>query len=90
MNEVRYKNLAFRLMQSYRNNPYHSQVHAADVTQNLAQMIEVQGVKEICDLTSFDIFITLISGAAHDMDHPGTNNVFETKNISKLAILYND
>lgn len=90
MNEVRVKNLAFRLQQSYRNNPYHSQVHAADVTQNLAQLIEVQGLKETCDLSRFDIFVTLISGAAHDMDHPGTNNVFETKNISKLAILYND
>ena len=90
MSEGKFKNLAFRLQQSYRNNPYHSQVHAADVTQNLAQMIEVQGVKETCELSNFEIFITLISGAAHDMDHPGTNNVFETKNISKLAILYND
>ena len=32
----------------------------------------------------------LLSGAAHDMDHPGTNNMFETKCKSKLAILYND
>lgn len=31
-----------------------------------------------------------MSGAAHDMDHPGTNNLFETKTRSKLAILYND
>ena len=34
--------------------------------------------------------MTLLSGAAHDMDHPGTNNLFETKCKSKLAILYND
>jgi len=34
--------------------------------------------------------MTLLSGAAHDMDHPGTNNMFETKCKSKLAILYND
>lgn len=37
-----------------------------------------------------EIFSTLISGAAHDMDHPGTNNLFEIKTRSKLAILYND
>jgi 3',5'-cyclic-nucleotide phosphodiesterase len=37
-----------------------------------------------------EIFMTLLSGAAHDMDHPGTNNVFEIKCKSKLSILYND
>lgn len=31
-----------------------------------------------------------ISAAAHDVDHPGNNNLFETKTRSKLAILYND
>jgi len=41
-------------------------------------------------MNDLDIFTSLISGAAHDMDHPGSNNVFETKTRSKLAILYND
>ncbi len=31
-----------------------------------------------------------ISAAAHDVDHPGTNNLFESKTRSKLATLYND
>ena len=31
-----------------------------------------------------------MSGAAHDMDHPGNNNMLEIKSRSKLAILYND
>jgi len=41
-------------------------------------------------LNEFEILCTLISGAAHDMDHPGHNNLFEVKNRSKLALLYND
>jgi len=41
-------------------------------------------------MSPFDIFLTLISAAAHDMDHPGNKNDFETKCRSKLAILYND
>ena len=41
-------------------------------------------------MTDLDIFLVFVSGAAHDMDHPGTNNVFESKCRSKLAILYND
>lgn len=53
-------------------------------------MIYDQGLKDMCALTDIDIFTSLISGAAHDMDHPGTNNVFETKTRSKLALLYND
>lgn len=48
------------------------------------------GLKEMCNMTDLEIFTTMISGAAHDMDHPGTNNVFETKTKSKLAMLYND
>ena len=41
-------------------------------------------------MTDLDVFIVLVSAAAHDMDHPGNNNVFETKTRSKLALLYND
>jgi hypothetical protein len=31
-----------------------------------------------------------LSSAAHDVDHPGHNNMFEIKTKSKLATLYND
>jgi len=41
-------------------------------------------------MTELEIMTILISGAAHDMDHPGTNNLYEIKNRSKLAVLYND
>jgi hypothetical protein len=86
----KFKNLALRLQQSYRKNFYHSQVHAADVVQNLVYFFEICDVRSLCEMTEKDIFFTLISGAAHDMDHPGTNNAFEVKNRSKMAILYND
>ena len=49
-----------------------------------------QGLKDKCDLSSYEIMFTILSAAAHDIDHPGSNNVFETKNQSKLAVLYND
>lgn len=65
-------------------------MHAADVVQNLVFIIERCDVKELCKLTPSDIFFTLMSGAAHDMDHPGTNNMYEQKCRSKLATLYND
>jgi len=44
----------------------------------------------MCKMTDLDIFLVFVSGAAHDIDHPGNNNVFETKTGSKLSLLYND
>jgi len=37
-----------------------------------------------------DLACLFISAGAHDVDHPGNNNVFESKTRSKLATLYND
>jgi hypothetical protein len=32
----------------------------------------------------------IIACAGHDIDHPGHNNLFEIKNFSVLATIYND
>lgn len=40
--------------------------------------------------TTFDLLTLFVSSAAHDIDHPGNNNLFESKTHSKLATLYND
>jgi len=32
----------------------------------------------------------MIAAAGHDVDHPGHNNMFEMKNKSVLATIYND
>lgn len=65
---------------SYRDNPYHNQSHAADVVNYLMQIIYSFDFLQICDFNMFDVLFTLLSGAAHDMDHPGNNNLFEIKN----------
>jgi len=44
----------------------------------------------MCKATTFDLLSIFLSAAGHDMDHPGNNNLFETKTHSKLATLYND
>ena len=85
-----FRNLAFAIQSSYRDNSYHNHIHAADVVQNLYFMLKKQDVIDMCKLSPIEIFCTIISGAAHDMDHPGTNNMFEIKCRSKLALLYND
>jgi hypothetical protein len=44
----------------------------------------------ICDVNNFEKFILLLSCAAHDIAHPGTNNIFEVNTKSELSTLYND
>lgn len=56
----------------------------------LYKVIFDMGMKEMANLSDLEILSTIISGAAHDIDHPGTNNIFEIKCRSKLALLYND
>jgi len=90
LNTVKYQTLAYKVMIAYRKNFYHTQTHAADVVQNLYMVIREKGIDKLCDIGPIDFFTTLLSGAAHDMDHPGHNNFYEIKSASKLAILYND
>jgi cAMP-specific phosphodiesterase 4 len=82
------------MQSAYRDNSpliiYHNSVHAADVLQAVYYYLYNAGVQDMCKATTFDLLGTFLSAAAHDMDHPGNNNVFETKTHSKLATLYND
>ena len=85
-----FSNLFFKIQSTYRPNFYHNQVHAADVVQNLYHIVYYCDLLEMLKMTSLDVLILLLSGAAHDIDHPGNNNMFEIKSRSKLAILYNE
>lgn len=44
----------------------------------------------MCKATTLDLASLFLSAAAHDVDHPGNNNMLEIKTHSKLATLYND
>ena len=86
----RFRNLVYGLQNSYKQNFYHNQVHAADVVQSMLCYLESCEFKQLCQMTPCDIFFSLMSAAAHDMDHPGLSNVFMVKSGSRLATLYND
>lgn len=47
-------------------------------------------ISEICEYSQLEILILLLSAAAHDIDHPGNNNLFEINNRSQIAFTYND
>ncbi|KAL6096010.1 pde7b [Pungitius sinensis] len=67
-------------------NPYHNAVHAADVTQ--AMYCYLQEPKLAEHLSPQDVFLGLMSAAAHDVDHPGVNQPFLIKTRHHLASLY--
>jgi len=54
IDEQVYKNMAYRLQKSYRDNIYHSSVHAADVANHLAFLLQSCEVNDICQLSDVD------------------------------------
>lgn len=69
-------------------NPYHNNLHAADVLQTTFWFITQTGLKSI--LSDLEIFALLFSAIIHDYDHTGTTNNFHIQSSSSLAITYND
>eukprot|EP00579_Thalassiosira_antarctica_P031044 CAMPEP_0202032052 /NCGR_PEP_ID=MMETSP0905-20130828/65327_1 /ASSEMBLY_ACC=CAM_ASM_000554 /TAXON_ID=420261 /ORGANISM="Thalassiosira antarctica, Strain CCMP982" /LENGTH=578 /DNA_ID=CAMNT_0048595905 /DNA_START=77 /DNA_END=1814 /DNA_ORIENTATION=- len=69
-------------------NPYHNNIHAADVTQTTHCLFQLMGEQHIYDRIT--IFSVLLAATFHDVDHPGTNNLFQQNAMTRLAIEYND
>ncbi|XP_027750485.1 high affinity cAMP-specific 3',5'-cyclic phosphodiesterase 7A isoform X5 [Empidonax traillii] len=70
----------------HSQNPYHNAVHAADVTQ--AMHCYLKEPKLSRSLTPWDVLLSLIAAATHDLDHPGVNQPFLIKTNHYLATLY--
>ncbi|KAB0390569.1 hypothetical protein E2I00_014511, partial [Balaenoptera physalus] len=70
----------------HSQNPYHNAVHAADVTQ--AMHCYLKEPKLANSVTPWDVLLSLIAAAAHDLDHPGVNQPFLIKTNHYLATLY--
>ncbi len=69
-------------------NEYHSNVHAADVMQNVHCFLLQDEFRN--HLLAHDVLGLLIAAAIHDYDHPGVNNNFLIQTKSDVALLYND
>ncbi|KFM65357.1 cGMP-specific 3',5'-cyclic phosphodiesterase, partial [Stegodyphus mimosarum] len=71
---------------NYRPVIYHNWRHALNVTQTAFAMLLTGNMKEI--LSDIETMALLVACLCHDLDHRGTNNSFQTKIESPLAILY--
>ena len=93
-NIIKYKyfeNWCRKIADGYnRKNPYHTDLHAADVTQTCLIFFKIGKINEICRFNTLSKCALFLSCICHDYKHPGLNNDFlkDSKNI--LAIKYND
>lgn len=71
---------------NYRPVKYHNWRHALNVAQTMFAMLKTGKMERF--MTDLDILGLLVACLCHDLDHRGTNNAFQTKTESPLAILY--
>lgn len=71
----------------YLANPYHNNVHAADVVQAVHCMLLMDLGQH---LTKEDKFCLVVAAAVHDVGHPGYTNDFHVRRRDEVAFLYND
>lgn len=73
---------------NYRPNPFHNFKHAVSVLHFLYVILKETHVLDV--LSDANKFAFLLSALVHDVDHPGTTNLFEINSGSDLALFYND
>uniref|UniRef100_UPI003AAA972D dual 3',5'-cyclic-AMP and -GMP phosphodiesterase 11A-like n=1 Tax=Centroberyx gerrardi TaxID=166262 RepID=UPI003AAA972D len=71
---------------NYRTVAYHNWRHAFNVSQCMFVMITTAGFQEL--LSDAEILALMVGCLCHDLDHRGTNNAFQAKTGSALALLY--
>eukprot|EP00743_Colponemidia_sp_Colp-15_P007699 GILK01008334.1.p1 GENE.GILK01008334.1~~GILK01008334.1.p1 ORF type:complete len:709 (-),score=67.08 GILK01008334.1:433-2559(-) len=76
-----------KLQLSYRNVPFHSSLHAADVVGNLEYFLSS---RRMASLSSLEVLSCLVAAMAHDVSHPGLTNSYLVESRSPEALHYND
>ncbi|XP_059082786.1 cGMP-specific 3',5'-cyclic phosphodiesterase-like isoform X2 [Tigriopus californicus] len=71
---------------NYRPVKYHNWRHALNVCQTMFTVLKTGKMDRFMD--DIEIFGLLVACLCHDLDHRGTNNAFQTKMDSPLAVLY--
>ncbi len=72
-----------------RSNPYHNDLHAADVLQTCSIFLKWGKIAQSLKLNDLDICALLISAIIHDFKHPGVTNIFLINSADPIAIKYN-
>jgi len=74
------------VQKNYRNVCYHNWRHAFDVAEMMFTILSSTPLIDLLD--EYEVLSLLIACFCHDLDHRGTNNMFEVKSSSPLHHLY--
>lgn len=69
----------------YLDNPYHCFYHAIDVAFVVFYILETLGVQRQLGLSKVDTAALLIAALAHDILHPGLNNLYQVRLILETS-----
>ena len=87
----KYNNWCKKIASGYtRKNPYHHDIHAADVAQTSFIYLLYGKIINKTKFNKVSICSIIISCLCHDFKHPGINNNFLKETKNELAIRYND
>ena len=73
-----------------KSNPYHTDLHAADITHTCLIYLKIGKVNKICKLSKNSKCALFLSCICHDYKHPGVNNNYLKETKNEIAIKYND
>lgn len=90
LNLKRFEMFLTRTRLGYKNNPYHNDIHAADVLQTTMIIFRDGKIPENAELSCLDISSVFVSCLLHDIGHPGLNNSYQMNKMTKIALKYND
>ena len=71
-------------------NPYHSNIHGADVMQSTHALLQLGGQDLELVYPPLEIYSILLSAILHDIRHPGQNNSYQITKRTDLARVYNN
>ena len=74
----------------HSGNPYHTAVHACDVTQAIFVFCQRASLSLQQHITKLELLAVLVAAMCHDLDHPGVNEKFLVSTGSHLAALHDN
>ncbi|XP_003964100.2 cone cGMP-specific 3',5'-cyclic phosphodiesterase subunit alpha'-like [Takifugu rubripes] len=76
----------YTVRKGYRDITYHNWRHGFNVGQTMFTLLLTGKLKKY--YSDLDAFAMVAAGFCHDIDHRGTNNLYQTKSLSPLAKLH--
>ena len=91
INKEKYINWCKKITEGYnRNNPYHTDLHAADITHTSFIYFKVGLINEIIKIDKSSLCALFLSCICHDFKHPGLNNNYLVETSDLIALNFND